>query len=88
MKKIILLAAVLLSVSCSSREKQIKDETEGSHKMELFIQGHHYYMPTVGHVSGQSAGFIHQVVHDPDCERCAAVRDSVLREIIREELNK
>ncbi len=86
MKKLLILAAVLLLASCSSREKQIKKETEGPHKVEVRIQGHLYYMPTVGHVSGQSAGFVNQLVHDPDCKRCDVIRDSVLRAIIREEL--
>jgi len=86
MKKLFILAAVLLLASCSSREKEIKKATDGPNKVEVNIKGHSYYMPTVGHVSGQSAGFISQLVHDPECKRCAVIRDSVLRTVIREEL--
>jgi hypothetical protein len=87
MKKTILLSAVAMVIfGCTSRQEAVKKATAGSTKIEVEINGHEYWLPTVGNVSGQSNGYISQLVHNPDCRRCAEKRDSVIRSIIRVEL--
>lgn len=89
MKKLILLVAAVVLVSCHSREKGVRKEVESRQKMEMVINGHQYWFPVVGSVSGQSQGTVQQLVEDPDCRRCAEIRDSmlgVIRDIVREEI--
>ena len=86
MKKLILLVAAVMIVGCHSREEGVRKEVESRHKMELEINGHQFWFPVVGNVSGQSYGSVQQLVHDPDCKRCAEIRDSVIRRVVREEL--
>ena len=86
MKKLLLLISVALLASCHSREEGVRKEVKRRDKMEMEINGHQFWFPVVGSVSGQSNGSTQQLVHDPDCRRCAVIRDSVIRSIIREEL--
>ncbi len=86
MKKLILLVAAVMIVGCHSREEGVRKEVKYRDKMELMINGHQFWFPVVGSVSGQSGGTVQQLVEDPDCKRCAEIRDSVIRRVVREEL--
>lgn len=89
MKKIIIIAALAVLAGCDVKDAKYRRKKElnyaANHEV-MEINGHDYWVPVVGTVSGQSNGTTWQVVHMPDCRRCAEIRDSVIRKIISEEL--
>ena len=85
MKKIAFVVAVIALVGCTTRKEKIAKEQVGN-RADIELNGHDYWLPTVGIVSGQSNGSISQLVHNPDCHKCQMQSDSLISSVIREEL--
>lgn len=85
MKKLIIIAALAVLTGCNAEHDEKVLNKSVNHRT-MVIKGHDYWVPVVGRVSGQSVGYVEQVIHMPDCKRCAEIRDSVIRKIISEEL--
>ena len=84
-KTVVFIAAVIVLAGCISRKDRLSKEKICHHNyMEL--QGHEYWTPTVGSVSGQSSGSIFQLVHLPECQKCREQQDSLVRTAIHDEL--
>lgn len=83
MKKIVIMALVVILAGCTARKKTIEKRTNAHNEVEL--NGHSYWFVTVGSVSGHSIGTVSQLVHDPDCWRCEERLDSIVRAVLRSE---
>lgn len=87
MKKVLVfIATVIMLTNCTSRKTQLTKQQIG-HQNCVEIQGHDYWLPTVGSVTGQSNGSISQLVHLPECQKCRRQHDSIIHSIVREELS-
>lgn len=87
MKKVLVfIVAVAILANCTSRKDRLAKQQIG-HQNYIEIQGHDYWMPTVGSVTGQSNGTICQLVHLPECQKCWIRYDSIMRSAIRKELH-
>lgn len=60
MKKILILALVVLLASCSEEQMKKWDEKQYSPTSDCYYKGHHY-------IIWEASRFLNGVVHDPDC---------------------